>query len=46
VGAGPANPIADNATKDGQARNRRVEIDIKVSGADVETRRTQTSTND
>jgi outer membrane protein OmpA-like peptidoglycan-associated protein len=31
-GLGPEQPLADNKTKAGQARNRRVEIDVKASG--------------
>ena len=41
AGAGPDTPIADNKTKDGQARNRRVEIEIKADQA-VETRKNDT----
>lgn len=42
-GAGPDRPVADNTTKAGQARNRRVEIDVKADGTNVETRKTETS---
>jgi OOP family OmpA-OmpF porin len=42
VGAGPDRPLAENKTKAGQARNRRVEIEVKADQG-TETRKIETA---
>jgi OOP family OmpA-OmpF porin len=42
VGAGSDQPVTPDKSKAGQARNRRVEIEVKAAAADVETHTTET----
>ena len=44
LGMGPDQPISENKTKAGQAKNRRVEIDVKAE--DVEIKRMETAPTD
>ena len=43
-GKGPADPAADNATAEGRDKNRRVEVNIKTSDANVQTNEVKTDT--
>ncbi len=45
-GKGPADPVGDNATADGRNHNRRVEVNIKTSDANVQTNQVKTDTRD
>lgn len=46
VGAGPDQPIASNKSRAGQAKNRRVEIEVKVEDGTVEKRMIETEVQD
>ncbi len=44
VGVGPDKPLASNATKEGQATKRRVEIEVKVNDGKTEVHKNETGT--